>query len=111
MTPPTRASLSAEPEDEEDQALAPVDDEERVVARSSSTGVYVPDALLRNPFTRGLAESYVELRKVTWPTREAAWNMTIIVVVVSAVMAALLALSDWGLGHALTYLVNLGLGK
>lgn len=101
----------AEPEAEEEQAIAPVDDEERVVARSSATGVYVPDALLRNPLTRGLAESYIELRKVTWPTREAAWNMTLIVIIVSAIMSALLALSDWGLGHALTYLVNLGLGK
>lgn len=100
-----------EPSDEvEERAVAPLDDE-RVVARTGSTGVYVPDALLKSPLTRGLAEAYIELRKVTWPSREETWNMTIVVIIVSAIMAALLAASDWGLGHALTYLVNLGLGK
>lgn len=100
-----------EPADEaEERAVAPLDDE-RVVARTGGTGVYVPDALLKNPLTRGLTEAYIELRKVTWPTRQDAWNMTIVTIVVSAIMAALLAASDWGLGHALTYLVNLGLGK
>jgi preprotein translocase SecE subunit len=51
------------------------------------------------------------LRKVTWPTRRDAWNMTIITIVVSAIMSALLALSDFGLGHLLSYLVSIGLGK
>ncbi|HEX8732445.1 MAG TPA: preprotein translocase subunit SecE [Ktedonobacterales bacterium] len=98
---------AAEPEQ---RAVAPLDDE-RVVARPGGTGVYVPDFLLKSPLTRGLTEAYIELRKVTWPTRQDAWNMTIVTIVVSAIMAALLAASDWGLGHALTYLVNLGLGK
>ena len=97
-------------EDAEARAIAPVDDE-RVVTRTSAAGAQVPAFLLANPFTRVFAESYLELRKVTWPTRQDAWNMTIIVIVVSAVMAALLALADYGLGHLLTYLVNIGLGK
>lgn len=96
--------------DDEELAVAPVS-EERAPTRVGGTGVYVPDALLKNPLTRGLAESYIELRKVTWPTRQAAWNMTLIVIIVSAIMSALLALSDYGLGRLLTYLVNLGLGK
>ncbi|MGH2505404.1 MAG: preprotein translocase subunit SecE [Ktedonobacterales bacterium] len=98
------------PTADERRAVAPVDDE-RIVARTGGTGVYVPDGLLKSPFTRTLAEAYIELRKVTWPTREDAWNMSIVVISVSAIMAGLLAASDWGLGHALTYLVNLGLGK
>ena len=96
-------------EADEEMAVAPVSEER--VARVGVPGVYVPDALLKNPLTRGLAESYIELRKVTWPTRQAAWNMTLIVIIVSAIMSALLALSDYGLGRLLTYLVNLGLGK
>lgn len=103
------AEASDMPEGSEELAVAPVSEER--VARPGATGVYVPDALLKNPLTRGLAESYIELRKVTWPTRQAAWNMTLIVIIVSAIMSALLALSDYGLGRLLTYLVNLGLGK
>ncbi len=97
------------PEADEQLAVAPVD-EERAVRRTSA-GVQAPDALLKNPLTRGLTEAYIELRKVTWPTRRDAWNMTLVVIVVSAIMSALLALSDLGLGHLLTYLVNAGLGK
>ena len=99
-----------EAEADEELAVAPVS-EERAPTRVGGTGVYVPDALLKNPLTRGLAESYIELRKVTWPTRRDAWNMTIVVIIVSVIMSLLLALADYGLGHLLTYLVNLGLGK
>lgn len=95
-------------EADESLAVAPVPGaDERLVARHSSAGVQVPAALLANPFTKGLAEAYIELRKVTWPTRREAWNMTIIVIVVSAIMAGLLAASDWGLGHLLSYFVSI----
>ena len=95
-------------EADESLAVAPVPGaDERLVARHSSAGVQVPAALLANPFTKGLAEAYIELRKVTWPTRRDAWNMTIIVIVVSAIMAGLLAASDWGLGHLLSYFVSI----
>lgn len=95
-------------EADESLAVAPVPGaDERVVTRHSSAGVQVPAALLANPFTKGLAEAYIELRKVTWPTRRDAWNMTIIVIVVSAIMAGLLAATDWGLGHLLSYFVSI----
>lgn len=95
-------------QDDESLAVAPVPGaDERLVARHSSAGVQVPAALLANPFTKGLAEAYIELRKVTWPTRRDAWNMTIIVIVVSAIMAGLLAATDWGLGHLLSYFVSI----
>ena len=100
---------AAEVDANEELAVAPVD-EERVVTRRSA-GVQAPDALLKNPLTRGLTEAYIELRKVTWPTRRDAWNMTLVTIVVSALMAALLAAADYGLGHLLSYLVGLGLGK
>ncbi len=96
--------------DGEPLAVAPIDDE-RVATRVSAAGAQVPAFLLANPFTRVLAESYLELRKVTWPSRQDAWNMTIIVIVVSAIMSGLLALADYGLGHLLSYLVSIGLGK
>lgn len=98
------------PEIEQELAVAPVD-EERAVSRTGAAGVQVPEGLLKSPLTRGLAEAYIELRKVNWPTRQDTWNMTLVVIIVSALMSALLALSDYGLGHLLSYLVNLGLGK
>lgn len=96
----------------EDSSRALTSSRERGAATvSGSGGIYVPDALMANPITRWLAEAYIELRKVTWPEMNDAWNMTLIVIVVSAVMAALLAASDFGLGHLLSYFVSLGLGK
>lgn len=96
----------------EDSSRALISSRERGAATvSGSGGIYVPDALMANPITRWLAEAYIELRKVTWPDMSDAWNMTLIVIVVSAVMAALLAASDFGLGHLLSYFVSLGLGR
>lgn len=96
---------------DEDLALAPVDrPAARVVGRSDRIDIQVPSWMLRNGFTRELALSYVELRKVTWPSRNDAWNMTLVVIVFSAVIAVILSAADFGLSHLLTYLVSLGLG-
>ena len=107
-------SLEVDPtaakEEESSRALAPAG-ERRVPSVSGTGGIYVPAPLMRNPITRWLAEAYIELRKVTWPETRDAWNMTLIVIVVSVVMAGLLAAADFGLGHLLTYFVSLGLGK
>ena len=47
---------------------------------------------------RFIIEAYYELRhKVTWPTFEEARNMTITVIVLSAVIGGILALVDFGL--------------
>ncbi len=40
-------------------------------------------------------ETIGELKKVTWPTRREAWNLTIVVLVVMAGMGALLGLLDF----------------
>ena len=73
-------------------------------------GVYVPEFLMGNPATRWLAEAYVELRKVTWPTRHAAWNMTLVVVVVALLAAAVLGAADFGLTRLVTWLSSLSAG-
>ncbi len=106
-------SLEVDPtarQEESSRALAP-SGERRVAGVSGTGGIYVPAPLMRNPITRWLAEAYIELRKVTWPEPRDAWNMTLVVIVVSVVMAALLAAADFGLGHLLSYFVSLGLGK
>jgi preprotein translocase SecE subunit len=68
----------------------------------------VPAWTQGNPVTRFIAESYVELRKVTWPTWNEAWNWTLIVIAMSALIALILAGADLGLTKALTWLVGLG---
>ena len=43
---------------------------------------------------RFIEESYSELKKVTWPTREQVRNLTVLVFVISAVVGALIAFTD-----------------
>lgn len=68
----------------------------------------VPAWTQGNPITRFIADSYVELRKVNWPTWGEAWNWTLVVIAMSAIIALILAAADLGLGKVLTWLVGLG---
>ena len=47
-----------------------------------------------NRFQRFFRETIGELRKVTWPTRQEAINLTIIVLIVTFSMSALLGVLD-----------------
>jgi preprotein translocase subunit SecE len=48
-----------------------------------------------NAIVRYLRETRAELRKVHWPTREEAWSLTQVVLVVTVSMALLLGLLDY----------------
>ena len=48
-----------------------------------------------NAIVRYIRETWFELRKVSWPTRNEAINLTIVVVVVAVFMAVVLSLMDW----------------
>jgi preprotein translocase subunit SecE len=48
-----------------------------------------------NAIVRYLRETRVELRKVHWPTRQEAWNLTKIVMIVTVGMALFLGLLDY----------------
>ncbi len=41
-----------------------------------------------------VTESWAELRKVVWPTRRTVVNLTVIVIVVSAIVGAYIAILD-----------------
>ncbi len=60
----------------------------------------------QNVITRFYRETMGELRKVSWPTREEAMNLTMIVLIVLVAMAVLLGIVDeagfWLVGKALT---------
>jgi preprotein translocase subunit SecE len=67
----------------------------------------VADEKKPNAITRYFRETGGELRKVTWPTRREAVQLTGIVLAVMVVMALYLALAD-KIG---TFLVSLALGS
>ncbi len=46
------------------------------------------------PLIQYLKETRAELRKVTWPTRKEAWNLTLVVVGVTVAMAIILGSAD-----------------
>ena len=48
-----------------------------------------------NAVVRYLRETRAELRKVRWPTRQEAWNLTKVVLVVTISMALFLGLLDY----------------
>ena len=50
------------------------------------------------PALRYLRDTRAELRKVTWPTREEAWNLTLIVLGTVIVMAIILGAADYIFG-------------
>ena len=65
---------------------------------SSSTSLQ--SSLRKNTYIRFILDSYYELRyKVTWPTFEAARNMTIAVIALSVVVGIILGIADFGLLH------------
>ena len=48
-----------------------------------------------NAIERLIRETRGELKKVSWPTREEAWRLTVVVTAVTIFMAAFLGLFDW----------------
>jgi preprotein translocase subunit SecE len=60
----------------------------------------------QNAAQRYFNETVGELRKVSWPTRQEAVQLTILVLIVMVFMGAFLGLMDLLAGHAL----NLALG-
>lgn len=48
-----------------------------------------------NPIVKYFKETRAELRKVSWPTRQEALNLTLIVVAFTIFMAALLGIIDY----------------
>ncbi len=53
----------------------------------------------RLPSFKFIGDIIGELRKVTWPTRQEAIRLTLMVLVVCAVVGLILALLDYGFGR------------
>ena len=61
-----------------------------------------------NRIRRFVEESWSELKKVTWPTREQVRNLTVLVFVVSAVIGAYIAFFDVLFNEAFRFIVGVG---
>jgi preprotein translocase subunit SecE len=74
--------------------------------RRESKGSPTLLARLRNtPLGRFILDAYYELRhKVTWPTWQEARNMTVVVIILSAVIGAILAGVDYGLYQLFSFI-------
>ena len=59
-----------------------------------------------NAIIRYLRDTRAELRKVRWPTRQEAWGLTRIVLVVTVAMALFMGLLDYLFSLELSGLVN-----
>ncbi len=60
-----------------------------------------------NPFTRYFREMIAELRKVSWPSRQEATQLTLIVLVVVSVMSVFLGTLDLVFARFMGFLLNL----
>jgi preprotein translocase subunit SecE len=61
-----------------------------------------------NAIVRYYRETVGELRKVVWPTREEAFRLTQVVLVVITVMAIVLGAADYLFGQLIRFLIGLG---
>ena len=61
-----------------------------------------------NVIIRTLRETLAELRKVTWPTRQEATQLTIIVLVVVGVMSTFLGAMDYVFARLVGLILSLG---
>jgi preprotein translocase subunit SecE len=59
-----------------------------------------------NAIVRYYRETVGELKKVVWPTREETYRLTLIVLIVIAVMAAILGTADYVFSQAIRVLVG-----
>ena len=62
----------------------------KVTSKTEQTAV----TRIIDPIARYLRDTRAELRKVTWPTREEAWHLTLIVLGASVAMAIILGAAD-----------------
>ena len=59
-----------------------------------------------NRLTRYFKETWYEMKKVSWPTRREAINLTLMVIAVTVFLAVVLGLMDWLFKSGLALLVG-----
>jgi len=59
-----------------------------------------------NKFTKYIAESAAEMKKVTWPTKKETYNYTMLVIGISLAVAVFLGVLDYGFTEGLQLLIT-----
>lgn len=59
-----------------------------------------------NAIVRYFRETFYELRKVSWPTRREAANLTLIVIAMTTFLSIVLGLMDWLFSSGLSLLLK-----
>ena len=90
------------------QKKEPPKRETRPVRRDAKEQQSILKRLRNTRIGRFVYEAYFELRyKVTWPTFQEARNMTVIVIIISAVIGIILGVVDYGLQSAYLAIIKL----
>lgn len=63
-----------------------------------------------NPVTKYFRETRGEMRKITWPTREESWRLTLIVMAVSTAFAIFLWVFDAIFSNSLQFVLERVIG-
>lgn len=83
--------------------------ESKSVRRESKSSPALLARFRSSRFGRFILDAYYELRhKVTWPTWQEARNMTVVVIILSAVIGAILGGVDFGLYHLFAFISGVG---
>jgi len=59
-----------------------------------------------NRLTRYFKETWYEMKKVSWPTRREATNLTLMVVAVTSFLAIVLGIMDWVFKSGLALIIS-----
>jgi len=63
-------------------------------------------ATSKNPIIRFVQEAFMELHKVTWPTRKEAINLFFIVIVITLILIAFITVIDWFFASSYNFLIQ-----
>lgn len=63
--------------------------------------------IIMNKIINYIRDSWIELKKVSWPSKQETYKNTIMVIVVSISIAAFLGLADYGLNLGLEQLIKI----
>jgi preprotein translocase subunit SecE len=80
-------------------------DEDRVRERSLQLGGTGPNLAFLNKYTGFLSDVWMEMKKVSWPTRRQVITETIVVLVVLVFFSVLITALDRGFGFAFNALL------
>lgn len=88
-----------------EERKTPSKQESKPVRRESKSSPGLLARLRSTRLGRFILDAYYELRhKVTWPTWQEARNMTVVVIILSAIIGAILAGVDYGLYQLFSFI-------